>query len=676
MITRRDFLRSAALLATSALVPWGLFPRKVAAATASGSAFINGTTLRHAGQDASLAILDPLLIPKYEDPLVVPPVMPPHASGPLLGTRYAIAAAQIQQQVLPTGMPTTTVWGYGDATGPLPGQPGSNYNWPAYTVEVRTNERVFVAWINALIDARGNYLPHLLPVDQTLHWANPPGPRDMMGTDPTPYTGPVPIVTHVHGAHVPAISDGYPEAWYLPKARNIPPGYFRRGTHYGSVASVPEGTALFFYPNDQRASTLWFHDHTLGITRLNVYAGLAGFWLIRDAVEDSLNLPGPAPMLGEPAGTKHYEIGMAIQDRTFYEDGSLFYPETRAFFDEYPGPYFPETPVPPIWNPEFFGNTMVVNGKTWPKLEVEPRKYRFRLLNGCDSRFLVLKLVTDPLAPRPATPALPFAMIGSEGGLLPAPVVTDQLLIAPAERPDVIVDFSQFSPGDEVYLINEGPDDPFGGLPVEEFADPETTGQVMKFVVTPLSAPDTSEIPDSLPVIDPLGPEVRTRDLTLNEEMYMAPDFGELPIAALLGTAEDGPLTWSAPITENPQVGDTEIWRLINLTADAHPIHLHLVMFQVLDRIPMDTDGYRDAQLAWLEGGKVGPQPDPDDYLTGAPIPPSPEEAGLKDTVIALPGQMTRIIAKFDLAGLYVWHCHILSHEDNEMMRPYEVLPA
>jgi len=201
---------------------------------------------------------------------------------------------------------------------------------------------------------------------------------------------------------------------------------------------------------------MWYHDHTLGMTRLNVYAGPAGFYLLRGGPHDMQGnqLPGPAPSIGsDPFGT-FYEIPLAIQDRSFNDDGSLFYPDSRAFFDEYPGPYIPNSPVAPIWNPEFFGNTMLVNGRTWPFLNVEQRRYRFRFLNGCDSRFLILKMDNN----------LPFYQIGAEGGFLPAPVQLSQLIMSPAERADVIVDFTNVPVGTEITLLNLGPDEPFKGF--------------------------------------------------------------------------------------------------------------------------------------------------------------------------------------------------------------------
>jgi spore coat protein A, manganese oxidase len=657
---------------------WGCgeSPNLGAEASTTGAASA-GPTFEQALVVSDPQPLAPESIPKYQEPLVIPPVMPPvgQTSKNPPFTMYKIAARQISQQVLPSSFPKTTVWGYGSFNDPVQGpRANASFNFPAFTVEVERDELVRVQWVNQLMDAQRNYLPHLLPVDPTLHWANPPGGtsgRDMRPTftqTPSPYTGPVPIVTHLHGAHVPAISDGYPEAWYLPNAKDIPKDYAKVGTHYGSVIPAPPGAAWFEYPNDQRASTLWYHDHALGITRLNVYAGLAGFWIIRDETESTLNLPGPAPRLGDPPETKYYEIPLAIQDRSFNEDGSLLYPGSRAFFDGYEGPFIPETPVAPIWNPEFFGNAMVVNGKTWPYLEVEPRLYRLRFLNGCNSRFLILAFDQD----------LEFHQIGSEGGLLPdAPVTLDQLLMAPAERADVIIDFSGFLPGEEIVLLNFAPDEPFGGgTPGVDFdpADPETTGQVMKFIVVPLTAEgNPGEIPSTLPAIAEPGPADTVRDLILAEVMYPVAD---IPIAAELGTVADGPLEWIDPITENPMVGDTEIWRLLNLTEDAHPIHLHLVMFRVLDRQPFDAEEFAEAQESYLLGGKAGDPPDPSDFVLGDPLPPAPWETGWKDTVIAFPGEITRIQATFDLPGLYVWHCHILEHEDNEMMRPYYVGPV
>jgi FtsP/CotA-like multicopper oxidase with cupredoxin domain len=742
--------------------------------------------------------LDPHTIPKYVIPLVIPPVM--KAVEDDRGRRrgrstdvqnYEIAVRQFQQQILPGGIwddinerddgfDATTVWSYGPAAdtppavAPVP-VTQSQFNYPAFTIEARSHETANVRWINDLVDSDGNYLPHLLTgtIDQTAHWANPPmdckddNPRtDCAGDNQAPYTGPVPMVVHVHGAHVGPESDGYPEAWWLPAANNIPAGYATSGSLFDDITGTNPGDlgyVDFSYPNDQPATTLWYHDHTLGMTRNNVYAGPAGFWLIRGGQYDQVKkreinsrgkerlydgrLPGPAPQGGWDPNfnpdqrAKIREIPIVIQDRSFNADGSLFYPDNRAFFEGLnlppTEPYLnipyigdPDDPsdVLPIWNPEAFFNVMVVNGVSWPQLEVAPALYRLRFLNGCNSRFLWLKF-GDPDDDDTADD-IPVWQIGAEQGFLPAPVNMNaqdldesgdgnaQVLMGLAERADVIVDFRGLPDGTEIVLQNIGPDEPFGGgIPGGEFdpADPGTTGQVMRFRVNTalLGASPTDPVmadgsPNSSAATDPadlvlvaegsLGPTDNTRALSLNEgeselvcveeeavtgnvvyagpaENGECPEDSELagPVEALLGTYDPGtdtatPLKWTADgigvkktvsvangnvdvwVTENPALGDTEEWDMYNLTADAHPIHLHLVRFQVLGREAI--------------GG--GPS------IAGSNNP-LPWETGYKDTVVTYPGEITTVKARFDIEGLYVWHCHIVEHEDNEMMRPYYV---
>jgi FtsP/CotA-like multicopper oxidase with cupredoxin domain len=728
--------------------------------------------------------LDPTTVPKYVQPLVIPPVMNNDGTG---ANNYDIAVRQFQQQILPGGhwnavspacianpglcnLPATTVWSYGPAADPLPdssGIPGgavglapalnSQFNYPAFTVENTINTTTMVDWINDLVanpwpsltggcgtpnEQPGdcNFIPYLIPgvVDQTLHWANPPQDcisglirTDCRGQSQVPYMGPNPIITHVHGAHVGPESDGYPEAWYLPAADNIPPGYATQGTlvnQYGTPTNNAPGVASFTYPNTQPSTTLWYHDHTLGMTRLNVYAGPAGYWLIRDVGggETGLisgTLPGPAPVAGDDpnfsaatrAGIR--EIPIVIQDRSFNADGSLFYPDNRAFFEgvtpnklKIPFIGDPKRPsdISPIWNPEAFFNTMVVNGTTWPVLNVAQAKYRFRLLNGCNSRFLNLAMfVVNPDGT--LGQEIPFYQIGAEQSLLPSVVTVftgskggqpaadpqEALLMGLAERADVIVDFENLPNGTRVRMINTAPDAPFGGFP-DIPADPGTTGQVMEFVVdntlngasptdpggaTPATDPSLLVFDENPGGDPPLGDSSVTRDLALLEEESAAvcvnvrpngtvsydkkgtPDLanpgtcidkkGRLrrsipfaPKAAVLGTNGAGGGTvqlWSDPIAQNPVSGATETWELWNWSADAHPIHLHLVKFSVMDR----------------------------QIIAGAVRPPEVTEAGWKDTVIAYPGEITRLKAEFDIDGLYVWHCHIVEHEDNEMMVPY-----
>jgi spore coat protein A len=608
---------------------------------------------------------------------------------------YEISMKQFEEQILPSGFPRTTVWGYGAVKG-QGRDPLLLHHAPSLTIEAQWKRPVRVKWINDLVDKDGNYLSHLLPVDKTLHWANPPGGEADRDTRPTftetpgPYTGPVPMVTHVHGAvGVGDESDGYAEAWYLPKADNIPAGYATEGTWYDFFAGKAAGSygatwgpgfATFQYPNANRASTIWYHDHSLGMTRLNVYAGPAGFYLIRGgpagdkAVLDSRTgatavLPGPAPKEGDkfPPNKTYFEIPIAIQDRAFNTDGSLFYPNSREFFDgataSDPG-FIPETDLSPIWNPEFFGNTIMVNGNTWPFLNVQQRRYRFRFLNGCQSRFLILDLNQIP--------GVKVWQIGNEGGFLAAPVNltadnSNRLLMGLAERADLIVDFANVPMGQHV-LANVGPDEPFGGgEPPDDFdlADPDSTGQIMQFRVGPALAPDPTTPPQFLvlPAITPLPAPKTTRPLALLEMMS---EFWDGPAEAMLGTVDDDGTPehkmWAEPITENPEVGDTETWEFFNFTADAHPMHVHEIAFEVVNR---------QALVSNEDGETVPPA-----RLVGDPRPPEAWESGFKDTVIAYPGEVTRLRAKFDNAGQYVWHCHIVEHEDNEMMRPYRIGPV
>jgi len=661
--------------------------------------------------------LDPSGVAKFVTPLVKPPVLPRkgkiNAQGMKNAEYYEIAMKEFLQQILPNvpgvplaNHPMTTVWSYGpaDKTPSL----ANRYFYPAFTIENKWRKPTVVKWVNGLDPTK----PHILPVDPTLHWASPIGARDTRPDrdpsdaywshgllDPTDgrYIGPVPMVTHVHGAHTHQESDGYPEAWYLPAgATGV---NWTAGTYFDIFdpgdGSFGAGFAEFAYPNDQRATTLWYHDHTLGMTRLNVYAGPAGFYLIRGGPDDQVGgvLPGPAPGVGDDPA---FFEGLTPGDFT---DPNVFIPGNACggFSD-----------VAPIWQPEFFGNMMVVNGQTWPFLEVEPQLYRFRLLNGCNSRFLVLEF---------ENPAVKVWQIGADGGFLPAPVLlndnppdgstpggTAKLLMGPAERADVIVDFRGVTPGSPsatFRLLNLGPDEPFGGFPTPA-SDAASTGQVMEFRVLPpgpmsalpgaFSEPGNLVLPAITPPVLPGGPYTNPRPLSLNEEEsatvkvlvdangdWITPvvlacgdpnavPFG--PTAALLGTYDPAtgvptPMMWSEnvdPISENPAVGSTETWEIYNFTADAHPIHIHLVQFQVVDRqplAPLDADGVAT----------------PPAFPTGTARGPEAGETGFKDTLIVYPGEVARVQARFDIPGRYVWHCHIVEHEDNEMMRPYRVGP-
>lgn len=534
-------------------------------------------------------LLNAVTHPKFVEPLPAPSVVQPVVPG---GTYYEVAASQFQQNLGlkdANGNPLlTTVWGY-------------NGSYPGPTFEMTQNVPVSVKWINNLKDNTGMPLPHLLPVDTTVHWAHPSN---------WPACG-VPIVTHLHGGHTEAASDGYPEAWFTPD-------FAQTGHHFQQQ--------IYNYSNSQEATTLWYHDHALGITRLNVYAGLAGFYILRNAWENSLNLP-----------SGNYEIPLVIQDRMFTADGQLYYPSQ---------PPVPTAPTPSIL-PEFFGDFILVNGKAWPFKNVEPRKYRLRILNGSDSRFYNLYF-TDPV---------PITQIGTDGGLLNAPVTTTQLLIGPGERKDVILDFSNPALWNKSIILRNNASTPF---PKGVNPNAKTNGMIMAFKVNvPLTAPDNSVIPATLrpaPIADP-GVSTNTRQLVMTEGLDQ---YGRLK--TMLGTSALGPLGWFDPITENPVLNAVETWEIINTTIDAHPMHLHLVNYQVINSQKFNTKAYVPGNPASLK-------------FTGSPKAPAPGDNGLKDTYIMLPGEVTRIKAKFDLPGLYAWHCHILSHEDHEMMRAFYVGP-
>jgi spore coat protein A len=543
----------------------------------------------------SAMLLDPLSQPKFVNALPLPGLMQPTSPN-----YYEVSITQFPQHLglydPDSGAPLmTTVWGY-------------NGSYPGATFEVQQGTPIEVLWTNDLVNAYGVPLPHLLPVDTSVHWAMPMDPE-------YPYSG-VPVVTHLHGGHTESASDGLPEAWFTP-------GFAQTGQDWRK--------ATYLYDNDQQAATLWYHDHALGVTRLNVYAGLAGFYLIRNT-RDTGQADNP---IGLPAGA--YEVPLVIQDRMFTDDGQLYYPSE---------PEEEGQPDPSVL-PEFFGDFILVNGEAWPVLNVEPRLYRLRLLNGSDSRFYNLWL----------TPGPQIVQIGTDDGLLYAPVRLNQITIGPGERADLLVDFSTFA--GRTLILRNNARSPF---PKGDVVDPRTTGQIMAFQVgTEVTSWANNTVPATLRP-EPIAPLVQTgatRELLLFEG---TDQYGRLE--PMLGLADEGFMHWHEPITENPTLNDVEVWEIYNSTEDAHPIHLHLVTFQIVSRQKFFAD--QDPETGALS----------DIRLIGRPEPPEANEAGWKDTVQMFPGEVTRIIARFDREGLYVWHCHILSHEDHEMMRPYEVLPA
>jgi spore coat protein A len=514
----------------------------------------------------------PDALERYIDPLPIPKRLA--AQGTRNGRlQYHVRMLEFTRQ-LHSQLPPTKLWGF-------EGQ------YPGPTFEAFRGKAIEVRWENGLP------AKHIFDIDPHIHGAMPPSPA-------------VRTVTHLHGSRTHSESDGLPEKWF-----------------------TPGESALYLYPNEQKAATLWYHDHALGITRLNVYAGLSGFYLLRDEQERSMNLPS-----GE------YEVPLILQDRTLDQQGQLVYSPKNE-----DGTH----PPPGVWAPEFFGELPLVNGAVYAHLDVEPRAYRLRVLNGANSRFFNLyfnlaKSATD-------IPSLvSFQQIGTDGGFLPKPVALKKLLMGPAERADLIVDFSGLE-GKTITLSNDAAA-PFPGWGILN-ATENRLDELMQFRVTrPLSGGAKAfSMPSFAPVRRLIAADaVRTRDFVLIERM----DSSGKSLGVRIN--DKG---YDAPVTETVKLGSVEKWRFINSTDDAHPMHLHLVQFEILERQGYDAGALLKGMVRAL----------------GAPRAPAANEMGPKDTATVNPGEMLTLLVKFDgYAGRYVYHCHMLEHEDNDMMRPYEVV--
>jgi spore coat protein A len=497
-------------------------------------------------------LINPTSLARFVDPLPVPPIaraleQRAHPAYPGQKLPYYRMEMRAFSARLHRDLPPTPQWGY-DGISPGP------------TFETRRGEPLLVEWVNALPTQ------HFLPIDYNVHGAEHSNPD-------------VRTVTHVHGARVQPDSDGWPLDWF-----------------------VPGHSLLYRYPGKQDATTLWYHDHAMGITRLNMYTGLFGAFIVRDAEEQALGLP-----------SGDFDLPVVLCDRLIAQDGQLYYPVS----DDASAP----------WISECHGNVTLCNGKLFPYFEVEPRLYRFRLINVANASFFDLSMSND----------LSFQQIASDQGLLPTPVGRQQIDLIPAERMDVVVDFSGVA-GQHVQLRHklEG---------------------ILEFRVRDAASGDKSvmALPAALRPVERIDPKsaVRNRILALGEQ----DDKDGNPMRMLL----DGKM-WTDPVSENPRQNTIETWSFVNITGDAHPIHLHLVRFQIVDRRPFDL-------FAWNAHRVL--------KFTGPAELPPPHEAGWKDTVRCDPGMVTRIAMRFEgEPGRYVWHCHMLEHEDNEMMRPYELLPA
>jgi spore coat protein A len=532
---------------------------------------------------------------KYQQELPVPGhgiVVASPAGG---ANTYAFTLREISRQLHPQ-LPPTPFWAYDDGSG-LAGQAGSF----GMAVVAQSGTPVQASFTHDLPET----YPDWIPVDTRLTATN----------DNT-----VRVMTHLHGGFVAAASDGNPAVTF-------------DGFVHGQTQQV-------FYTNQlpqMPASLLWFHDHAFGATRLNVFAGLAAAYILRDE-SDTGTEPNP---IGIPGGA--YEIPLVIQDRQFNPDGTFLYP--RSDID---GPDV-------VWIGEYFGDVMLVNGKVWPFLNVEPRLYRFRILNGCNARILNLGLGGARLW-----------QIGAEGGMWDKPVPVKNLVLAPAERADVIADFRPSS-GQTLVMKNASPPKPVVS------PAPSLTAVMQIRVGTTVTQPGPTTVPSSLPgrAANVAGPVVATRFITLNEVNPETPDW----------TLNLNGLDFEkSAATEKPKAGTVEDWVYVNMTGDTHPMHTHLVTHQVIGRTPFDVAAYQAAASPGDFGGAAGGT-DPTPFATGPMEPPDPTERGFKDTTRANPGYFTTIRAKFDLPHgvtapqTYVYHCHIVEHEDNDMMLPFIVEP-
>jgi spore coat protein A len=705
---RRDFLKTGALTGAGLFLPWGGLVRR---AFAQQGIALPGSS-----------------IPQFVDPLPLLSV----AGGPmetiLAGTRQIrLAMQEFQARVLPTGFKPakgtyggTWVWGY--RAGVKPTNPAGTYIGPV--VVATRGKPTEIKFVNNLT---ANHIAWREWTDQTLHWADPLGHEMNMcnhaivpgmppdGSCGAHYDGPIPAVPHLHGGEVPPVLDGGPDAWFTSDGAY-------QGHAYYSPGGAKGNEAIYRYPNTQEAAMIWFHDHALGATRLNVYAGLAGAYAL---IDPGLSLPSglhPVGLQQGAGGPVDYLVPLVLQDRMFDTNGQLYFPNAGI------------NPEHPFWVPEFVGDTIVVNGKVWPFLNVEPRRYRFLVINGSNARTYELFLTNGSVM------GPPIWQIGTDGGYLDAPVEIDpsapngklqKLLIMPGERADIIVDFAGFA-GQTLLLRNTGRTPyPKGTPPMGS-----TVGQILQVRVAKSGPADLSYDPakcDSLrpPMIRLVNAATgalaagvtaqKTRQLTLNEVIGAGG-----PLEVLVnntrwdGRREDGSTRSDfTPVTvdgvteyysELPSEGETEVWEIVNLTADAHPIHTHLTQFQLVNRQAFNVNNYNAAYAKAFSGGvfvggdgppldynsgnkrALGGNPDITKYLQGPVMPPNANEEGWKDTVITYPGQVTRFAVRYaptdkaiddpDLSYPfdpnadghgYVWHCHIIDHEDNEMMRPYRV---
>jgi spore coat protein A len=682
MITRRQFLKLSAA-ATGATF---LTSAKFSFDTPSAFAFSQSDKLQK--------FVQRLRVPGADIPLAQPDTVNPGWWQPGV-THYTIDIGQFTDQLHPDLPNPTRLWGFGQ---------GSNFKHLGGIIAAKRDTPVQITFRNNLPPT------HIIPVDNTI--------MGVMGNQNNRAD------VHLHGGFVPWVSDGGPHAWWDPNGNKGVSFLNNQVLRPNQI--VPPNEAEYYYPNNQGSRLEWYHDHAFGITRINAYAGIASGYVIYDDYELSLVANNNLPFAVDPR-----TVYLVFQDKIFVSNsiavmdptwpqvmpnsraGDLWYAhvyDTARYGPLGPAPDGP--PPDPSVVPEFFGDTILVNGTAYPYLEVEQRQYRFRLLNACNARFLNPRLVyaqgsTFPANTEPKATALgpAFIQIGTEGGFLPAPTMLNGpnqplLLLAPAERADLIVDFRNVPAGSILILYSDAPA-PFPFEDARNDYDPDNsktpsskrgfgpnTRTLLQIKVKarvgaadpPITLPATLTPTDPFLVTQtpgvptPIPTGVPVRYLTLNEAFD---DQGRL--IQFLGT--DQPVNSGKTLlfgreymdtpTEVIPAGSTEVWEIINLTGDTHPIHFHLVNVQILSRQAFYANQY------------AGGLP----RYKAAAIAPDQNELGWKETVRMNPGQVTRVLMKFDLPAVpftvpasprtggneYVWHCHILEHEEHDMMRPLVV---
>jgi spore coat protein A, manganese oxidase len=646
----------------------------------------------------TVTFIDPQKIPKYTNQLgtsypVFTPTNITDSQGNVVRQDFTVSASQFYQQILPTvdanGKPTeyglTKVWGFGGQA--YNSVTGANLGYvqstPGAAFEMTKGIAAQVKWVNNLTDSQGNSLSYMYPVDPTIHWANPYNNISMdmameqtidglsppfpPGYNGTPYTipgtqtvtnpdgwnaqSPAAISIHLHGGQVPAQYDGGPYQWFTANGLH--------GKDYATAVSTEANSAVYYYPNQQEPTELWYHDHALGLTRLSVYSGLLGTYIIND--------PNDGVSSSLPSG--QYDIPLTIQDRTFLTDGSMYYP-SDGYYPDYAPPPYNYTKMNPYSLLAFVGNTIMVNGKVWPNMNVNQAVYRFRILDGSNSRFYNISLSND----------IPFTLIGSDGGYIKSPANITSKLFSVGERIDILVDFSNLAPGTKVILKNNA----LWNTSSPKYPNqPETVGQIMQFTVTGNKSAESKALPTLLnPTLEGNYPNLpaatKTRILTITEDITTIGPA--MPMSMYLDGQD-----WTAPVSETPEVGSTEDWVFVN-TFDSHNIHWHLVQFQLVSRQSYNVTAY------WKDWTALNGEPplnhstvnveSLEPYLIGQPTLPTASEEGWKDTLLVYSRQITIIRVRFlpqdgsaypfdpTTGPGYVWHCHIMEHEDMSMMRP------